>query len=44
MENVKKSQNDNSSKKEWITPEITEISVDGGTTVLLSETFAGNKS
>ncbi|MFN4086790.1 MAG: hypothetical protein ACK4LB_12665 [Spirosomataceae bacterium] len=44
MEKLTEIGQEKSLKKDWILPEMIEISVDGGTTVILSETFAGNKS
>ncbi len=44
MVNLDNKVQEESSKKAWIAPEMEEVNVNGGKTVILSETFAGNKS
>lgn len=42
--NLEKKESEQTPKKQWISPEMEEINVNGGTTKILSESFAGGKS
>ena len=44
MSNSEKKEQEENLKKAWIEPEMEEIQVASGTTKILTESFAGNKS
>lgn len=44
MSNSEKKEQEENLKKAWIEPEMEEIQVAGGKSVLIVETFAGTKS